>query len=254
MSERPYILSEATWKTVRDTPYQVAVLPWGAVEAHNYHLPYATDNLLCDHVAAQSARLAWDRGARVIVLPTVPFGVNTGQLDIKLTLNMNPSTQAAVLEDVVASLAGQGIRKVVVLNGHGGNDFRQMLRELQAQQPEVFVCTVNWYQVVDPARYFRPGDHAGEMETSLLLHLTPELVRPLSEAGAGAARTFALRGLKERWVWAPRAWTRVTDDTGVGDPRQATAELGARFFNDVTGKIANFLVELAACDPNKLYE
>jgi creatinine amidohydrolase len=254
VSERPYILSEATWKTVRDTPYQVAVLPWGAVEAHNYHLPFATDNVLCDHIAAHSARLAWDRGAKVIVLPTVPFGVNTGQLDIKLTLNMNPSTQAAVLEDVVASLAGQGIHKVVVFNGHGGNDFRQMLRELQARQPGVFVCTLNWYQVVDPARYFQPGDHAGEMETSLLLHLTPELVRPLSEAGPGAARTFALQGLKERWVWAPRAWTRVTDDTGVGDPRKATAELGARYFTDVTGKIADFLVELAACDLNKLYE
>jgi len=254
VSERPYVLGEATWKTVSDTPYQVAVLPWGAVEAHNYHLPYATDNVLCDHVAAQSARLAWDRGAKVIVLPTVPFGVNTGQLDIKLTLNMNPSTQAAVLDDVVASLAGQGIRKLVVFNGHGGNDFRQMLRELQASQPEVFVCTLNWYQVVDPARYFRPGDHAGEMETSLLLHLTPELVRPLAEAGSGAARTFALQGLKERWVWAPRAWTRVTDDTGVGDPRKATAELGARYFKDVTEKIADFFVELAACDPDKLYE
>lgn len=254
MSQRPYLLGETTWKTVRDTPYQVAVLPWGAIEAHNYHLPYATDNLLCDHIAAQSARLAWNRGARVIVLPTVPFGVNTGQLDITLTLNMNPSTQAAVLGDIVESLAGQGIRKIVVFNGHGGNDFRQMLRELQARRPDVFLCTLNWYQVIDPARYFRPGDHAGEMETSLLLHLTPELVRPLSEAGSGAARTFALQGLRERWVWAPRSWTHVTDDTGVGDPRHATAELGARYFTEVTEKIAGFLVQLAGCELDKLYE
>src|SRR6478735_221267 len=127
---RPYILSETNWKAVRDTTFDVAILPWGATEAHNYHLPYATDVIECDWVAAESARMAWERGARVVVLPTVPFGVNTGQLDIKLCLNMNPSTQAALLRDLASALEGQGISKLVILNGHGGNDFRPMIREL----------------------------------------------------------------------------------------------------------------------------
>ena len=60
---RPYILSETTWKTVKNTHYEVAVLPWGAVEPHNLHLPYGTDNNQCDFVAVESARLAWDKGA-----------------------------------------------------------------------------------------------------------------------------------------------------------------------------------------------
>ena len=132
------VLAETGWKTVRDTAYQVAVLPWGAVEAHNYHLPFGADHLMSEHLAAEAARLAWERGARVIVLPGIPFGVNTGQLDIKLTINMNPSTQGAVLADVIASLEGHGIPKLVVLNGHGGNDFRQLLRELQPRHPRVF--------------------------------------------------------------------------------------------------------------------
>jgi creatinine amidohydrolase len=117
---RPYILAETTWKSVRETAYDVAVLPWGATEAHNYHLPYGTDTIQCDHIAAEAARLAWGAGARVIVLPTVPFGVQTGQLDIPLCLNVNPSTQAALLSDLAQALAGQGIRKLVILNGHGG--------------------------------------------------------------------------------------------------------------------------------------
>jgi creatinine amidohydrolase len=129
MPGRPYVLNETTWKTVKETPYEVAILPWGATEAHNYHLPYGTDTIQCDRIAAESARLAWERGARVVVLPTVPFGVNTSQLDIELCLNMNPSTQAALLADLVHALAGQGIHKLVVLNGHGANDFRQMIRE-----------------------------------------------------------------------------------------------------------------------------
>ncbi len=254
VSQRPYILAETTWKAVRETAYQVAILPWGATEAHNLHLPYATDNFLCDHIAAGSARLAWERGARVIVLPTIPFGVQTGQLDVVLDINMNPSTQAAVLRDTVDSLSRQGIPRLVVLNGHGGNDFRQNLRELQPQYRGVFLSCVNWYQVVDPGRHFAPGDHAGEMETSLMLHLSPELVRPLSEAGPGTARSFKLKAFKERWAWAQREWTKVTNDTGIGDPRGATAAKGAEYFKAVTTKIADFLVELAATDPDDLYE
>src|SRR4051812_12471447 len=97
MPGRPYILAETTWKSVRDTAYEVAVLPWGATEAHNYHLPYGTDTIQCDHLAAAAAGKAWETGTRVVVLPTIPFGVQTGQLDIPLCINMNPSTQLAVL-------------------------------------------------------------------------------------------------------------------------------------------------------------
>src|SRR5687767_5373409 len=112
MPNRPYILAESTWDSVREQPFEVAVLPWGATEAHNRHLPYATDNIETDAIAAEAARLAWEKGARVIVLPTVPFGVNTGQLDIPLCLNMNPSTQAALLRDIASGIAAHGIRKL----------------------------------------------------------------------------------------------------------------------------------------------
>lgn len=251
---RPYILAETNWKTVSTTDYSVAVLPWGATEAHNYHLPYATDVMECDAVAAESARRAWESGARVIVLPTVPFGVNTGQLDIELCLNMNPSTQAALLGDLVKALEGQGIRKLVILNGHGGNDFRQMIRELQPTT-SMFMCTLNWYTCVDPSSYFdEPGDHAGELETSVMQHIAPELVLPLSEAGDGAQRQPTIAALRERWVWAPRPWTRVSSDTGTGDPAMATPGRGARFFDAVTERISGFLIELAATDIETLYQ
>ena len=253
MSSRPYILAESTWKTVDATPYEVAVLPWGATEPHNYHLPYATDTIQCDAVAAEAARLAWDEGARVVVLPTVPFGVNTGQLDLKLTLNVNPSTQHALLGDLARALAGQGVRKLVILNGHGGNDFRQMIRELQPTV-DLFICALNWYSCVDPRPYFdEPGDHAGELETSVMQHVVPELVRPLSEAGDGHARRFTVAGLRDGWAWAPRRWTEVSADTGTGNPAAATPEKGARFLAAVAERVAGLLVELDAADPANLY-
>jgi creatinine amidohydrolase len=251
---RPYILLETNWNAVRETTFDVAVLPWGATEAHNYHLPYGTDVIECDHVAAESARLAWEQGARVVVLPTVPFGVQTGQLDIPFCINMNPSTQRLVLRDAAQALAGQGVRRLVILNGHGGNDFKAMIRDLQPQLPNIFLCTVNWWTAVDAKPYFtQPGDHGGEMETSVVMHVTPELVLPLSQAGSGAERKARIAALREGWAWAPRRWTAVTEDTGVGDPSDSTAEKGAKFFKAATERIASFLVELAKADPNDLY-
>ena len=81
---RPYILAETNWKTIKDMKVELAVLPWGATEAHNYHLPYATDTIMVEHIAANAAKVAWRKGAKLIVLLTIPFGVHTGQLDIKL--------------------------------------------------------------------------------------------------------------------------------------------------------------------------
>jgi creatinine amidohydrolase len=254
MPARPYILAETTWKTVREMAYDVAVLPWGATEAHNYHLPYGTDNFECEHIAAEAARLAWDAGARVVVLPILPFGVQTGQLDIPFCLNLYPSTQAAVLGDLARSLDGQGVRKLVILNGHGGNDFRSMIRELQPHV-KVFLCVASWYQVVDAADYFEDlGDHAGEMETSIMLHIAPALVRPLSEAGEGKERRFRIAALREGWAWAPRQWTQVSADTGVGDPGAASRQKGERYTSAVVERLSRFLVDLAAADPSDLYE
>lgn len=255
MPPRPYVLAETNWKTVKETPYEVAVLPWGATEAHNYHLPYNTDVAQCDYVATEAAGRAWERGARVVVLPTVPFGVNTGQLDIRLDLNMNPSTQALVLRDLADALSRQGIPKLAVMNGHGGNNFKQMVREIGAAFPDLFVCTFNWYDVVPWSKYFEDqGDHAGEMETSAMMHIAPDLVLPLSEAGDGAARRFRLRAIQEGWAWAERAWSQVTESTGVGNPAAATPEKGRQYLEETVEKIADFFVELAAADTSDLYE
>ncbi len=253
MPGRPYVLAETTWKTIKEIPYEVAVLPWGATEAHNYHLPYSTDTIESEHIANEAARLAWEQGARVIVLPTIPFGVNTSQLDIRLTINMNPSTQLAVLDDIAASLTRQRIPKLLVLNGHGGNDFKQMIRELVPKH-DLLLCTMNWYRCLDNAVFFADtGDHAGEMETSLVQFLAPELVLPLAEAGEGNAKKFRVAAFREGWAWTPRDWLRATRDTGVGNPEAANAEKGKRFFEAVTHKIAAFLVELANADLRNLY-
>jgi creatinine amidohydrolase len=141
------------------------------------------------------------------------------------------------------------------MNGHGGNDFKPLVRELQPKFPDVFISLVEWFKILDTEAYFEEaGDHANEMETSIIMHYFPDLVLPLEDAGDGAEKQFKLDGLKDKIAWAPRQWDKVSDDTGVGNPKKSTAEKGRKFLDDVTAKIADYFVELAECDLNDLYE
>lgn len=251
---RPYILAENNWKTVKETKFEVAVLPWGACEAHNYHLPYGTDIIEAETIAAEAARLTWEKGEKIIVLPAIPFGVNTGQHDVLLDMNMNPSTQFVVLRDVIETLSRQGVYKLIILNSHGGNDFKTMIRELGLKFPNMFLCSCDWFKSLDQKEFFEnKDDHAGEMETSLLLYLRPHLVLPLAEAGDGSAKKFKYQAIREGWAWAERQWTKVTASTGVGDPRKATAEKGEKYFKAVTGKVAVFFTDIAQTKNSEHY-
>lgn len=253
---RPYILAETNWQAVRDSHYEVAILPWGATEAHNYHLPYATDNYQNDAIVEAAAKSAWERKAKVLVLPGIPYGVQTGQLDIKLCMNILPSTQLAILKDICDVLVRAGVPKLVIFNGHGGNDFKTMVRELSFHFPKLFVCALNWFKTENKKGYFTHlnGDHADEMETSVMLHIQPDLVTSLSHAGDGFDKKWKFKAMHEGWVSAQRQWTAVSSDTGVGNPHEATAEKGKRYLEAVIGKVSDFFVELAQTPREEFYK
>jgi creatinine amidohydrolase len=252
---RPYLLKETNWKNVQTQKYEVAVIPWGATEAHNYHLPYGTDVIETNYIASKSAEAAWNKGSKIISLPIIPFGVNSTQLDIPLTINMNQSTQMMVLIDIISSLVNSNINKIVILNGHGGNDFKQIIRELYLKFPGTFLCQLNWFQSVNPGNYFEDtGEHAGEWETSIIMKIAPELVLPLNEAGEGKNKKLKFKASDEKWVWAPRPWTKITKDTGIGNPAKATPEKGEQYLNEVISKITGFFIELSNTKLEDLYK
>src|SRR5262249_7773875 len=144
---RPWMLAELNYGQVKsEPPFQVAVLPLGATEPHNLHLPYGTDTFQVEVIADRAARRATEAGARVVVLPALAYGTETNQMGFPLAMNLNPRTLARVITDLVESLATHKVRKCMLLNGHGGNDLKWVLRELHRTSPvQLFLC--NWYKV-----------------------------------------------------------------------------------------------------------
>lgn len=253
MERRPYILSENTWLEIKDRSIELAILPWGACEAHNYHLPYGTDIYEASYIAEESGKKAFLLNQDFIVLPTIPFGVNTGQMDIKLDMNIYPSTQMAILSDTIEVLKNHGIFKLLVLNSHGGNNFKPLLRELGAKNPSMFLSFCDWFKSVDKAEYFEhQGDHADEMETSVMMELFPDWI-DMDKAGDGQDKKSRITGIREGWAWSERRWSQVTEDTGIGHPHASDAIKGSKFLNDTTSQVAKLIVELCEIDIENLY-
>ncbi len=244
-------LLETNYATVKQQQYEVAVLPLGATEPHNLHLPYGIDVLEGRTVGEHICRAAHDRGARVVLLPTMPYGTETNLRQFPLAMNVNPDSLGAVITDLVESLVHSGIRKIVLLNSHGGNDLKPLLRQLYGTTPAyLFLC--NWYQALAgeyDTIFDHPEDHAGEMETSFALAYFPQLVGRNPDgsfiADEGRTRPLRLEALRQGWVSITRPWHLLTSNAGAAYPHAATAEKGRRMMELIVERLATFLVELS---------
>ncbi|MCC8072223.1 MAG: creatininase family protein [Bacteroidales bacterium] len=243
-------LSVSNFGTTRQRDYDLAVLPWGATEPHNYHLPYLTDSILSHDIAVDAARIAREKyGIMVMVMPPISLGAqNPGQRELKFCVHTRQETQKAVLTDIASSLYHQGIDRLVIINGHGGNMFKGMIRDLTVELPGMLIACSEWYRVLPSKDYFeQPGDHADEVETSVMMYYHPQLVN-LEEAGEGRSRGFKPETLQAGVAWIPRDWSRVSEDTGIGNPALATAEKGEKFAHDVAERYAELFRDLVTTD------
>jgi creatinine amidohydrolase len=248
---RPWLLEEITLGDVRELQPQVAVLPMGATEPHNLHLPYGTDTLEAWHLANRCCQTASEGGAKIVQLPAIPYGTETNIREFPLAMNLQPSTVALVIRDLVESIELAGIKKLVIFNSHGGNDLKPILRELYGRTSvHIFLC--NWYQMIrDVANRIcqHTDDHAGEMETSLIMAFRPDLVKHDDSGGlladSGETRPMRFEALQNGWIALTRPWHLLTTQSGSGNPHAATPEKGLQLTQSIVERVAPFLIELS---------
>ncbi len=254
-----YRFDELTWPEVNEAVAlgKIPILPTGSVEQHGHHLPLKVDHLCATAVATEAARRRPEIG---LVLPPVSYGYVHHVMDFPGSLNIHFEHFIQYVLDICKSLAYHGFKKMVIVNGHGSN---APLVELAARRVIVETdasCTFcNWWQLlqVDPAFQSKwresvfPGGcaHAGELETSMLLHLAPESVRT-NKIKSEIAKTnkmgseFIWTDLFAKGALGLVEWTSQYTETGVmGEAELATAEKGELVFEEASRQLAAFLEE-----------
>jgi creatinine amidohydrolase len=238
-------VSAARWaETDRETlrellPDALVLLAIGATEQHGPHLATGTDALLAATTCERAADAAADRARRpLVVVPTLPFGASDHHLPFGGTLSLAPETLLAVLGDLARSLAAQGARRLVVVNGHGGNvGICRTFAEAAAARHGLSVAYLHYWTFADPAEPWIPG-HAGEFETSLVAALRPELVGDAPERTAPV-----LPEVPGVALHSPGIWHDI--DGYTGEPRRADAKRGRRWLDQIVAAMADRFVELA---------
>jgi creatinine amidohydrolase len=227
-------LDELPWPRVAaeiEGGRDAVVVAFGATEQHGHHMPLATDALIGDHFARELA----DR-LDAFVAPTVRVGCSSHHLAFAGTLSIRDETFHAIVADLVASLAGSGFRRIVLLPTHGGNfaPLEAALEKLPAESRERVVALTDIGALLRIAQAGAEehgvplpegGLHAGEWETSMLLAIRPDLIdMEAADPGFVGDPQEAIAGMFAGGV------DSLTDVGAIGDPRRASAEHGRRYW------------------------
>ncbi len=222
---------------------RLAILPTGSIEQHGPHLALETDTLIAANLAS---RLAEELGPDAVLLPRLDYGLSEHHLHFPGTLTLRPETYLRVLADIIESLAHWGQRRVLIVNGHGGNiDALRLVGRSARRDQGVLVASVMWAQIAADEIASRVSSesygHACESETSVAMAIAPEVVRTerIGEPGARAS--------VDRFTDPPGAIIDQTvmlhqwsSDGALGDPRLATAELGQAIVDIVMQRTLDF--------------
>lgn len=222
----------------------LVLIPIAAVEQHGPHMPTGTDTILCTAVAeAVEARMR----DQTLLMPTVWLGASAHHLRLGATLSSELQNYVAMLCDIASSLLRDGHRRLLFVNGHGGNldPMYVALRTLQPEHVDSLLAGTNYWSVADDLiRETLEGDHkfvghACEFETSMILHVRPELVDQSLLADAGKLLPDDVDG-----VFVSRDMRQRTRAGYTGRPDLASAEKGKRLFDGVVDRMVSTVEKL----------
>jgi len=228
----------------------VAILPVAATEQHGAHLPAGTDAMILDGILAAAA--AAGGSARAIVLPTQAIGWSSEHGDLPGMLSLEPELLAAGWVALGRQVTRAGLKRLLILNSHGGNPPAIALSAMRLRSDSgLLAVQAHWEDLAEPQALKPEGApaedwHAGWIETSVMLHLRPDLVR-MEQAAPGKLRHP--EGLPPSGQ-APWAWmtTDLSPSGVIGDPTLATAALGASLVARAVEGLSQLVERIAATD------
>lgn len=254
-----YRWGELTWPQARDRfqIVDIALLPVGAIEQHGPHLPLDTDAFDADYLALQVAEACSD--PKPLVLPNIAYGVSYHHDEFKGTVSISNDTLAKLVYDIGMSVAHNGIRKLVIINAHGGNSpALNHATQMINRDANIFVCVdtgetsdVDIYSLVET-----PNDvHAGEIETSTSLAIRPDLVK--MDQARREVPEFSSRYLdftsKRGVLWY--AYTRKISNSGVmGDSTKASAEKGKKIWQIIITHLVAMVEDLKSMTLEEIHQ
>ncbi|PWV97173.1 creatinine amidohydrolase [Hoeflea marina] len=242
-------------------PTSIAILPLGAHEQHGPHLPFETDTLIAQAVADRLAALA-PRGVVLTVLPVEPVGYSVEHLHVEGTRSLTPEAAIARWLAIAETVSRSGTRRLMLLNAHGGNSPLLTIVATEARiRFRMLAVATSWTRFGVPAGLISPEDkaldiHAGDIETSVMLAIRPDLVR-MDRLGDFPSRQadFAAR-FRHLRAYGPHAFgwkmSDLNRDGAAGRASRATAERGEAFLDHAVGGLAELLADMAAFDVDEL--
>lgn len=223
---RELLSYENTYKEVSESGVKIVILPIGSHEQHSLHLPYCTDTVIISSVANEVARRM-----NAFLLPCLSYSSSMEHRGFIGSVWLTPSTLRLVVQDIVKSLYFHEVRKIVIMNGHGGNFvLKPTVRELNFRLKGLKLILVDFGFMTSTGV---DGDiHSGEFETSLMLYLRPDLVKGsgVDYVPSGPRNYLDYLGLKqlsEQGVW--------------GYPTKASRSKGEKYFSDLVEKAIKYV-------------
>lgn len=230
----------------------VGLLPTGSTEQHGPALPLGTDTIVASDLAG-----AGGEHPAATVLPAIPVGVSAHHRHFDGSLWVGEETFKAYVEETVRGLASHGIRRVVLVNGHGGNvgALRRVGRRLRADEV-AYAVTWNWWEAIDEfldATFEAPGGHAGHAETSLVQAIEPDLVDTdrLAQAGEGVPPGW---GKRVHGADVGLDTVDFTDTGAVGNPTAASPEIGAEMHQRAVDELVGLIEWLDDMDAVAMFD
>jgi len=225
----------------------VVILPLGSIEQHGPHLPVEVDSRLGEEVALRTARLMAERGQSVLVLPMFWPGISEHHMSFGGTVTLGFDTYRAVVEDICRSVVRAGFRRIVLLNGHGGNDngLRVIADELTPKLGVPIVQFTYWYAAAEAIAAIletqKGLQHACEAETAMMMAVRPELVAEDRIALAKVNTTPDVSDVVGGGVYMWRAIGARSASGVIGNPEAASPAKGTRLFEAVAATLAEKL-------------